>query len=162
MGHSPAHRRERGGAPFGLRPHSVPLVFQEQSLFITERRTAEKVVSEDGYSSFLFNPLCGDFQLSPREFYLSLIKSGTPGCRYHNCVAFGKYDPSRRPSYTIRKRAHAVTRIAASRVVKVLIGGPFGMEPPVRSSHRAPAVRMMLRKLSYRRMVQKSAHPADR
>ena len=25
--HSPAHRRERGGVPFGLRPYSVPLAF---------------------------------------------------------------------------------------------------------------------------------------
>ena len=33
---------------------------------------------------FLFNPLCGDFQLSPREFYLSLISPRCPqqgGCR---------------------------------------------------------------------------------
>ena len=25
--HSPGHRRERGGAPFGLRSHSVPFAF---------------------------------------------------------------------------------------------------------------------------------------
>ena len=25
--HSPRRQRERGGAPFGLRPHSVPLAF---------------------------------------------------------------------------------------------------------------------------------------
>ena len=37
---------------------------------------------------FLFNPLCGDFQLSPREFYLSLITRCTGSRR-----AGGKQTP---------------------------------------------------------------------
>ena len=65
---------------------SVPLAFQEQSLFITERRTAEKVVSEDGYSSFLFNPLCGDFQLSPRELEVDPIN-------WNHSAAFLRWTP---------------------------------------------------------------------
>ena len=70
--HSPRRRRERGGAPFGLRPHSVPLASKNISLFY-RKEDLEKSRLRGRLQLFFINPLCGDFQLSLREFYLSLI-----------------------------------------------------------------------------------------
>ena len=72
--HSPRRRRERGGAPFGLRPHSVPLASKNISLFY-RKEDLEKSRLRGRLQLFFINPLCGDFQLSLREFYLSLITS---------------------------------------------------------------------------------------
>ena len=66
MGHSPAHRRERGGAPF-------PSHSKNNLSFLQKGGPRKESSQRTATALFLFNPLCGDFQLSPREFYLSLI-----------------------------------------------------------------------------------------
>ena len=66
MGHSPAHRRERGGAP-------SPSHSKNNLSFLQKGGPRKESSQRTATALFLFNPLCGDFQLSPREFYLSLI-----------------------------------------------------------------------------------------
>ena len=71
LGHSPDTGASEGELRSGYALTPSPSHSKNISLF-TERRTSERAVSKDGYSSFYLIP-CGDFQLSPREFYLSLI-----------------------------------------------------------------------------------------
>ena len=45
----------------------------KNNLSFLQKGGPKRVVSEDGYSSFFLSLKCGDFQLSLREFHLSLI-----------------------------------------------------------------------------------------
>ena len=58
-----------------LRPHSVPLASKNISLFY-RKEDLEKSRLRGRLQLFFINPLCGDFQLSLREFYSSLITRG--------------------------------------------------------------------------------------
>ena len=58
LGHSPDTGASEGELRSGYALTPSPSHSKNISLF-TERRTSEKAVSKDGYSSFLFNPLWG-------------------------------------------------------------------------------------------------------
>ena len=58
LGHSPDTGASEGELRSGYALTPSPSHSKNISLF-TERRTSERTVSKDGYSSFLFNPLWG-------------------------------------------------------------------------------------------------------
>ena len=58
LGHSPDTGASEGELRSGYALTPSPSHSKNISLF-TERRTSERAVSKDGYSSFLFNPLWG-------------------------------------------------------------------------------------------------------
>ena len=56
-----------GELPSGYALTPSPSHSKNNLSFLQKGGPRKRVVSEDGYSSFLFNPFGGDFQLSPRE-----------------------------------------------------------------------------------------------
>ena len=70
--HSPRRRRERGELRSGYALTPSPSPSKNISLFY-RKEDLEKSRLRGRLQLFFINPLCGDFQLSLREFYLSLI-----------------------------------------------------------------------------------------
>ena len=56
-----------GELPSGYALTPSPSHSKNNLSFLQKGGPRKRVVSEDGYSSFLFNPFGGDFQLSPRN-----------------------------------------------------------------------------------------------
>ena len=93
LGHSPDTGASEGELRSGYALTPSPSHSKNISLF-TERRTSERAVSKDGYSSFLFNPLWGfpvvaagilfvvDHMISRKaELLLAIVLLAFAGCR---------------------------------------------------------------------------------
>ena len=76
LGHSPDTGASEGELRSGYALTPSPSHSKNISLF-TERRTSERAVSKDGYSSFLFNPLWGFTVVAAGILFV--VDHGPPG-----------------------------------------------------------------------------------
>jgi len=79
LGHSPDTGASEGELRSGYALTPSPSHSKNISLFYRKEDRGKSRL-RGRLQLFFFNPLCGDFQLSPREFYLSLIIPSRQGC----------------------------------------------------------------------------------